>query len=79
MIKGGDAGQLMESLSLRQLRDEGELEKLVASVLEAHPEEVARFRSGERKLQGFFVGQVMRASKGKADPKLVGELLGKAL
>ncbi len=68
-----------EAVALRrdllQVSDEGEITALVAGVLAAHPEEVARVASGEDKLIGFLVGQVMRAGKGKADPKVVDRLV----
>jgi len=73
--EGGEAERHVERLDLRQVRDEGALAGLVKGVLAAHPEEVARFASGETKLQGFFVGQVMKASRGKADPKAVAKML----
>jgi Asp-tRNA(Asn)/Glu-tRNA(Gln) amidotransferase B subunit len=55
--------------------DRGALGEWVDQVLAAHPGEVARFRGGETKLMSFFVGQVMKRSKGKADPKGVQPLL----
>jgi Asp-tRNA(Asn)/Glu-tRNA(Gln) amidotransferase B subunit len=51
----------------------------VDQALAAHPAEVARYRGGEQKLMGFFVGQVMKLSGGKADPKGVGALLREKL
>jgi Asp-tRNA(Asn)/Glu-tRNA(Gln) amidotransferase B subunit len=69
----------MERLDLRQVSDEGTLAELIDTVIAAHADEVTRFRAGEKKLQGFFVGQVMKASRGKADPKAVGQLLGAKL
>jgi glutaminyl-tRNA synthetase len=77
--QGGDAGVHMERLDLRQVSDEGTLAELIDTVIAAHADEVTRFRAGEKKLQGFFVGQVMKASRGKADPKAVGQLLGAKL
>jgi aspartyl-tRNA(Asn)/glutamyl-tRNA(Gln) amidotransferase subunit B len=62
-------------LGLVQVSDQGALGAWVDEVLAAHPAEVARFRGGESKLMGFFVGQVMKRSKGKADPKGVQPLL----
>jgi len=77
--EGGDTGVLLDRLELRQVSDESALVEIIDQVMAAHPEELARFRDGEKKLQGFFVGQVMRASRGKADPKAVGRLLGERL
>lgn len=59
--------------------DAGELQEVVGKVLEDNPQLVARYRQGEAKLHGFFVGQVMRATLGKADPAVVNELLRKEL
>ncbi|MDX2193197.1 MAG: Asp-tRNA(Asn)/Glu-tRNA(Gln) amidotransferase subunit GatB [Gemmatimonadales bacterium] len=64
-----------ERLGLVQVRDEGALAGWVDEVLAAHPDEVARFRGGEAKLIGFFVGQVMKRSAGKADAKAIQPLL----
>jgi aspartyl-tRNA(Asn)/glutamyl-tRNA(Gln) amidotransferase subunit B len=68
-----------ERLGLVQVKDEGALAGWVDEVLAAHPGEVARFRGGEAKLMGFFVGQVMKRSQGKADPKGVQPLLAERL
>jgi Asp-tRNA(Asn)/Glu-tRNA(Gln) amidotransferase B subunit len=68
-----------ERLGLVQVRDQGALESWVNEVLAAHPAEVARFRAGEAKLMSFFVGQVMKRSKGKADPKGVQPVLQERL
>ncbi len=64
-----------ERLGLVQVSDQGALGSWVDEVLAAHPAEVARYRGGETKLMGFFVGQVMKRSKGTADPKGVQPLL----
>jgi len=68
-----------EKLGLVQVRDTSALEGWVIEVLAANPGEVARFRAGEAKLLGFLVGQVMKKSQGKADPKGVQPVLLKAL
>ena len=70
---------IMREMGLEQVRDEGAIEAVVRQVLEQNPKEVDRYRKGEKKLLGFFVGQVMKASGGKADPKVVGEIVVKAL
>ena len=62
-----------------QVSDQGALAGWVEEVLAAHPAEVARFREGETKLMAFFVGQVMKQSKGKADPKGVQPVLQERL
>ncbi len=64
-----------ERLGLVQVSDTGALAAWVDEVLAAHPKEVERFRGGEAKLMGFFVGQVMKRSKGQADPKAVQPVL----
>ncbi len=66
---------LVRRLDLAQLSDEAELATIVASVLEANPGELARLRRGERKLVRFLVGQVMAETGGRADPRIVGELI----
>ncbi|MBD2579391.1 Asp-tRNA(Asn)/Glu-tRNA(Gln) amidotransferase subunit GatB [Oscillatoria sp. FACHB-1406] len=64
---------------LIQMSDAGELEKIVDEIIAAHPQEVEQFRNGKTKLQGFFVGQVMKKTSGRADPKLTNQLLGRKL
>jgi len=72
---GQDPRAVAERLGLLQVSDQAGLTGWVDEVLAAHPEEVSRFRAGEAKLMGFFVGQVMKRSQGKADPKAVQPLL----
>jgi aspartyl-tRNA(Asn)/glutamyl-tRNA(Gln) amidotransferase subunit B len=72
---GQAARAVAERLGLVQVSDQSALREWVTEVLAAHPAEVARFRSGETKLMGFFVGQVMKRSQGKADPKGVQPVL----
>jgi aspartyl-tRNA(Asn)/glutamyl-tRNA(Gln) amidotransferase subunit B len=76
---GKDAGTVVREKGLTQISDEGVIEKVVDEVLEAHPGEIERFRAGEEKLMGFFVGQVMKLTKGKANPRAVNETLRKRL
>jgi aspartyl-tRNA(Asn)/glutamyl-tRNA(Gln) amidotransferase subunit B len=71
----GDPRAVAEARDLMQMGDSGELEAAVDAELAAHPEELARLREGDRKLIGFFVGRVMRATGGKADPRKVTELI----
>jgi aspartyl-tRNA(Asn)/glutamyl-tRNA(Gln) amidotransferase subunit B len=75
----GDPAAVAERLGLVQVSDEGALGAWVDEVLAAHPAEVARYKAGETKLMGFFVGQVMKRSKGKADPKGVQPVLVRRL
>ena len=77
----GDQGAraTAERLGLIQVKDESALERWVDEVIAAHPAEVTRFRAGEGKLLGFLVGQVMKRSQGKADPKGVQPVLQRRL
>ncbi|MDJ0577496.1 MAG: Asp-tRNA(Asn)/Glu-tRNA(Gln) amidotransferase subunit GatB [Xenococcaceae cyanobacterium MO_234.B1] len=77
--KGGSAKELVEKKGLIQISDTKEIEKIIDQVLASHPDELAKFRNGKTKLRGFFVGQVMKQTGGKADPKLTNQLLGKKL
>jgi aspartyl-tRNA(Asn)/glutamyl-tRNA(Gln) amidotransferase subunit B len=79
ITKGGSVQKLVESKGLIQISDTGELEKIIDEVLATHPQEVEQFRNGKTKLKGFFVGQVMKQTSGRADPKLTNQLLGKKL
>ena len=72
---GGSPADLVERLGLRQVADPRQLEPVVDAVIAANPENVARYRQGKTNLLGFFVGQVMKSTNGKADPRLVNELL----
>ncbi|MFC1591033.1 Asp-tRNA(Asn)/Glu-tRNA(Gln) amidotransferase subunit GatB [Thermodesulfobacteriota bacterium] len=71
--------QVVEEKGLLQVSDEGEIDKVVQDVLHANPGEVEAFCGGKTKLMGFFVGQVMKVTKGKANPKLVNEVLRRKL
>jgi aspartyl-tRNA(Asn)/glutamyl-tRNA(Gln) amidotransferase subunit B len=73
--KGGDPRTIAESLGLIQVADTNVIEGWVTDVLADHPSEVQRYKKGETKLMPFFVGQLMRKSKGKADPKLAQRVL----
>jgi len=77
--KGGDPRSVAESLGVIQVMDTNVVSGWVTDVLGAHPTEVARYKRGEVKLMPFFLGQVMRASKGKADPKLAQRVLEEKL
>ncbi len=77
--EGASPREVVEARGLTQVRDEEQLEAWVGAAVSEHPEEVERYRGGEAKLLGFFVGQVMKRSAGKADPRRVNELLRRAL
>lgn len=70
---------LAKKLNLIQVSDTGFLEPIIEDVIESNPEEVQRYREGKKALIGFFIGRVMKESKGKANPKLVRELISKKL
>ncbi len=71
----GEVDAIIEARGLRQLSDSGELEKIIDDVLAANPKSVEEFRAGKEKAFNALVGQVMKASKGKANPAQVNELL----
>lgn len=73
--EGGSPEEIVERLDLAQVRDPGALVALIDEVIEANPEKVEEYRSGRRGLIGFFMGQVMSHSQGKADPELAKRLL----
>jgi len=77
--RGGDPRTIAEALGLVQVADTTVVAAWVTDVLGAHAPEVGRYKNGETKLMAFFVGQVMRASKGKADPKLAQRVLEEKL
>ena len=76
---GKSAGEIVDEKGLKQITDESAIRQIVEDVVAQFPEEVERYRQGEEKLIGFFVGQVMKATKGKANPKLVNQLLREVL
>jgi aspartyl-tRNA(Asn)/glutamyl-tRNA(Gln) amidotransferase subunit B len=76
---GENADIIVKNRGLVQISDTGEIEKAVDEVLSMYQGEVERFRAGDEKLIGFFVGQVMKATKGKANPKLLNDFLKERL
>jgi aspartyl-tRNA(Asn)/glutamyl-tRNA(Gln) amidotransferase subunit B len=79
LTKGGSAKELVESKGLIQISDTGAIEAAIDAVIAANPDELAKYRAGKTKLLGFFVGQVMKETGGRADPKLTNQLLAKKL
>ena len=75
----GDADAVIEARGLKQISDVGAIEKAIDDILAANPAQVAEYRSGKEKVFGFFVGQAMKATKGKANPAQVNEILKKKL
>jgi aspartyl-tRNA(Asn)/glutamyl-tRNA(Gln) amidotransferase subunit B len=74
-----EPADIVERHGLGQISDEGALADAVAAVLAANPDEVAAYKAGKQQLLGFFVGQVMKQTRGRANPKLVSELVQAAL
>jgi aspartyl-tRNA(Asn)/glutamyl-tRNA(Gln) amidotransferase subunit B len=76
---GGSPRSLVEAKGLTQISDPNQLIAIIDELLAAHPEELTQYRSGKKKLQGFFVGQLMKKTSGRADPKLANQLLTQKL
>ena len=76
---GSDVDEIIESKGLVQIQDESLLEEIAKKVVDSNPDQVAAYKSGKDKLFGFFVGQVMKETQGKANPKSVNEILKKIL
>jgi aspartyl-tRNA(Asn)/glutamyl-tRNA(Gln) amidotransferase subunit B len=77
--EGKDADAIIEAKGLKQITDTGAIEKTIEEVMAANPKQLADYRSGKDKLFGFFVGQVMKVTGGKANPAQVNDLLKKKL
>jgi aspartyl-tRNA(Asn)/glutamyl-tRNA(Gln) amidotransferase subunit B len=73
------AAEVVEAKGMTQISDEGELVGQIDKIIAAHPDEAERFKGGEAKLQGFFVGQIMKATRGQANPQIVNKLLKERL
>ncbi len=78
-ISGKDADTIVKEKNLVQVSDEGEILKMVQEILAANPEQVQQYKEGKTKVMGFFVGQLMKVSKGKANPQMANELFGQEL
>lgn len=76
---GKKAEVIVQEKGLVQVSDSAQIEAIVQQVIAANPKEAAEYRAGKEKLMGFFVGQVMKASRGKANPQVVNEMLKKML
>ncbi len=77
--EGGDADGIIAARGLQQITDDSAIEQIVAEVVAANPKQVAQYRAGEEKVLTFFVGQVMKASRGKANPGKVNAILKRVL
>jgi len=76
MVNGeGSADTIIESKGLKQVTDSGAIEKLIDTIIAANPKQLEQYRSGQDKVFTFFVGQVMKESKGKANPAQVNDIL----
>ncbi len=76
---GATAKEIISKKGIEQISDSSEIEELVKKIIDAHPGELQRLRDGDEKLMGFFVGQVMKETKGKANPKLVNDTIKKLI
>jgi aspartyl-tRNA(Asn)/glutamyl-tRNA(Gln) amidotransferase subunit B len=76
---GKPADAIIEAKGLKQITDAGAIEGVIDAVIAANPKQLADYRSGKDKLFGFFVGQVMKATEGKANPAQLNELLKRKL
>ncbi len=76
---GGEVDSIIEEKGLKQVSDDGAIEKIVDEILSANPDKVDEYKGGKDKLFGFFVGQVMKASHGSANPAKVNQILKKKL
>ena len=74
-----DPKKIVEKEGLLQQSDPKELEKIIVDVISKNQDKVEQYKSGKEKLFGYFVGEVMKVSKGKANPQLVNEILKKKL
>jgi aspartyl-tRNA(Asn)/glutamyl-tRNA(Gln) amidotransferase subunit B len=77
--EGNDADEVIEAKGLKQVTDTGAIEALVDEVIANNPAQVEQYKGGKEQLLGFFVGQIMKASKGKANPGQVNQMLKKKL
>src|SRR5690606_35895032 len=77
--EGAQADAIIEAKGLKQITDSGAIEAIIDEVMAANPRQLADYRSGKDKLFGFFVGQVMKVTAGKANPGQVNDLLRKKL
>ncbi len=76
---GKRAGEIVIEKNMKQISDTSEIETIISQIIQQNPDEASRYRMGQEKLLGFFVGEVMKATHGKANPKLVNETLKKKL
>ena len=75
ITNGEKASEIVERKGLSQISDEGAIKEIVQKIVEANPNQVEAYKNGKTNLLGFFVGQVMKETKGRANPKTVNELV----
>ena len=73
--KGGNAGDIVDAKGLKQISNTDELESMAKNIIEGNPDQVSKFKNGNEKLFGWFVGQMMKSTGGTANPKVVNEIL----
>ncbi|MCI5115951.1 MAG: Asp-tRNA(Asn)/Glu-tRNA(Gln) amidotransferase subunit GatB [Candidatus Electrothrix sp. AW1] len=79
LVSGDDPEKIVKDKGLVQMSDEGELVAIVREIIAANPDQAQQFRDGKTKVMGFFVGQLMQKTKGKANPQLANKLFGQEL
>ena len=79
VTRGRPAGEIVEKKGLRQVTDTGAIESAIDQIMAQHADKVAEYRAGKEKLFGFFIGQIMKATAGKANPAMLNDLLKKKL
>src|SRR6266481_9159166 len=79
VASGRPAGEIVEKKGLRQVTDTGAIESAIDQIMAQHADKVAEYRAGKEKLFGFFIGQIMKATAGKANPAMLNDLLKKKL
>lgn len=79
VLSGKAASEIISEKGIKQISDPSEIEKILIEIIEKNPNEVSRYKAGEQKLIGFFVGQVMKGTQGKANPKMVNEAIKRKL
>ena len=79
VTSGKEAAAIVEEKGLKQVSDTGEIEAIIDGVIATADKQVAQFRSGNEKILGWFVGQVMQKTQGKANPQIVNEILRRKL
>jgi aspartyl-tRNA(Asn)/glutamyl-tRNA(Gln) amidotransferase subunit B len=78
-VSGASPDEIIESQGLKQISDDGEIEEIISTVIQDNPSQVEAYFGGKEKLFGFFVGQVMKITEGKANPTAVNTILKEKL